>query len=171
MITLNFTFICMIKEGSNDNISTSTPVIPSEVPQLNSVNFTSSSKPQVEYYYSQHEKSLLIWAVAVAAIFATFPFTFFYSKFGAKYVLLFAGLLSATATAFVPLSVEMGIYPFLALRICQGIAYAAVFAAIGVLCSRWASLKQNGIFISVLTCFSYIASSVTNPVAGAVSYH
>jgi hypothetical protein len=50
----------------------------------------------------------------------------------------------------------------------QGLAYSADFAAMGMLCSRWASLKQNAIFISVLTCFSPLASTLTNPVSGMV---
>lgn len=55
------------------------------------------------------------------------------------------------------------------LELLQGVAYAADFAAIGVLCSRWASMKQNALFLSVLTCYSALATSVTNPVAGLVS--
>ena len=154
MISLNFTFICMVREVPEDAVSPSG-------------NLT-HAKPQ--NYYNQHQKSTLIWAIAISSLLATFPFTVAYAKFGARYVLLAAGLLSAFATLLVPLAVEQGFYYFVVLRIFQGISYAAVFAAIGVLCSRWASLKQNGIFISVLTCFSSLASSITNPVAGAVSY-
>jgi hypothetical protein len=39
----------------------------------------------------------------------------------------------------------------------------------GMICSRWASLKQNALFISVLTCYSPLSTAVTNPLAGIVS--
>uniref|UniRef100_A0AC34FPS5 Major facilitator superfamily (MFS) profile domain-containing protein n=1 Tax=Panagrolaimus sp. ES5 TaxID=591445 RepID=A0AC34FPS5_9BILA len=111
---------------------------------------------------------MLIWAVAFGSMSATFPFSVLYSKFGARYVFFAAGIISATSTLLIPLATKFGIYYLLTLRVCQGIAYAADFAAIGVLCSRWASLKQNGVFISFLTCFTPFSSSITNPVAGAL---
>uniref|UniRef100_A0AC34G5K7 Major facilitator superfamily (MFS) profile domain-containing protein n=1 Tax=Panagrolaimus sp. ES5 TaxID=591445 RepID=A0AC34G5K7_9BILA len=159
MIALNFTFICMVHKHPTD------PTTIATFDNITLVHYP--EKPQ--YFYNQHEKSMLIWAVAISSLIATFPFTILYSKFGAKYVLLSAGLLSAFATLLIPIAVKQGLQWFLILRVFQGISYAAVFAAIGVLCSRWASLKQNGVFISVLTCFSSLASSITNPVAGAVS--
>lgn len=161
MISLNFTFICMIHKN---------PADPRAIAIVDNVTLL-HYPPKPQYFYDQHEKSMLIWAVAISSLVATFPFTILYSKFGAKYVLLSAGLLSAFATLLIPTAVKHGLQWFLVLRVFQGISYAAVFAAIGVLCSRWASLKQNGVFISVLTCFSSLATSITNPVAGAVSFY
>jgi hypothetical protein len=45
----------------------------------------------------------------------------------------------------------------------------ADFAAIGLLCSRWASLKQHAFYISVLTCYSPLSSTLTNALSGIVS--
>uniref|UniRef100_A0A183DV06 MFS domain-containing protein n=1 Tax=Gongylonema pulchrum TaxID=637853 RepID=A0A183DV06_9BILA len=47
-----------------------------------------------------------------------------------------------------------------------GIAYGADFAAIGVITVRWASLKQSGVFIAVLTSFNSLSALITNPVSG-----
>ena len=162
MIALNFTLICMFHPAANDD---SLVNLPDDSDNLTTTNQHGHPK----YFYTQHEKSMLMWAVAIGSMAATFPFSILYSKFGARYVFFGAGLISAIATILIPLGADMGLSWFLALRILQGVAYAADFAAIGVLCARWASLKQNGMFISILTCFSPISSSITNPVAGAVS--
>ncbi|KAI6181713.1 Major Facilitator Superfamily protein [Aphelenchoides besseyi] len=118
------------------------------------------------YQYTQNEKGLLMWAVAVGSLIATFPFSWLYGHFGARFVFFGAGILSAVATALIPLTASMGIWPFTAMRLLQGIAYAADFAVIGVLTSHWASLQQHAIFISVLTCYSPLSLTFTNLFAG-----
>ncbi|KAK6050052.1 hypothetical protein COOONC_12443 [Cooperia oncophora] len=45
----------------------------------------------------------------------------------------------------------------------QGLAYSADFAAIGILCVRWAPLSQMGLFISTLTSFTSVSVIVTDP--------
>ncbi|KAK6016648.1 hypothetical protein OSTOST_17867, partial [Ostertagia ostertagi] len=39
-----------------------------------------------------------------------------------------------------------------------GLGYAADFAAIGILCVRWAPLSQTSLFISILTCFTPVST-------------
>uniref|UniRef100_A0A914P0A9 Major facilitator superfamily (MFS) profile domain-containing protein n=1 Tax=Panagrolaimus davidi TaxID=227884 RepID=A0A914P0A9_9BILA len=161
MIALNFTLICMFHPAAESDPFINLP--------LAAENLTTTNEHgHPKYAYTQHEKSMLMWAVAIGSMAATFPLSVLYSKFGARYVFFTAGLVSAISTLLIPAGAEMGLSWFLALRVLQGIAYAADFAAIGVLCARWASLKQNGMFISILTCFSTISSSITNPVAGAL---
>ncbi|CAD5221041.1 unnamed protein product [Bursaphelenchus okinawaensis] len=118
--------------------------------------------------YTPREVSYINWAVGFGTISATFPFSSFYNKYGAKWPFFTAGILSALATAFMPQAAEYHIYVLLALRFVQGIAYAADFAAVGVLCSKWASLKQNGLFISVLTFYSPLSSFFTNSFGGMI---
>uniref|UniRef100_A0AC35GJI2 Major facilitator superfamily (MFS) profile domain-containing protein n=1 Tax=Panagrolaimus sp. PS1159 TaxID=55785 RepID=A0AC35GJI2_9BILA len=157
MIALNFTFICMLKQPKN---TSSTMIL------TNTAEEDINTSPKLEYYYNQNQKSSLMWASAIGSMIATFPFNYLYTKFGAKYVFFAAGIISTIATAFIPIAAEAGIIWFLILRFFQGISYGADFAAIGILCSRWASLKQNGVFISILTTFTHIASTITNPVSG-----
>ncbi|KAI6230675.1 hypothetical protein M3Y99_01038000 [Aphelenchoides fujianensis] len=70
------------------------------------------------YNYSQNDKGLLMWAVAVGSLIATFPFSWLYGHFGARFVFFGAGILSAIATALIPLTAAMGIWPFTAMRRC-----------------------------------------------------
>uniref|UniRef100_A0AC34RMG2 Major facilitator superfamily (MFS) profile domain-containing protein n=1 Tax=Panagrolaimus sp. JU765 TaxID=591449 RepID=A0AC34RMG2_9BILA len=109
---------------------------------------------------------MLMWAVAVGSIIGTFPFNSLYNHFGARYVFFTAGIVSAMATIMIPTAASWGFGYFLAFRFIQGLVYSADFAALGVICVRWASLKQSAIFISILTCFSPFSVAITNPVSG-----
>lgn len=97
--------------------------------------------------YTATEKARLLYAVGLASIASTFPFSALYTRFGARYVFLGAGLLSTLATAALPIAAVHGMAAFLAIRVLQGIAYGANFAAIGFVCHRWATLRQHGFFL------------------------
>ncbi|KAH7703954.1 Protein Y4C6B.4 a [Aphelenchoides avenae] len=113
-------------------------------------------------------KNLPMWSVAVGSMIGTFPFSVAYAHFGARWVLFAAGVLSAVATALIPLALDMGVWYFAGLRFLQGIAYSADFAAIGLLCSRWGPLNQQAIFVSTFTCFSSLSSMLTNSISGLI---
>uniref|UniRef100_A0A914DBR9 Major facilitator superfamily (MFS) profile domain-containing protein n=1 Tax=Acrobeloides nanus TaxID=290746 RepID=A0A914DBR9_9BILA len=118
------------------------------------------------FNYTQEERSFLQWAVAAGSIIGTFPFNWLYVTYGARYVFFGAGIASTLATLAIPISAQIGIWCFIAVRFIQGFAYAANFASIGVLCSRWSSLKQMGFFLAVLTNFTPMSTVVTNIVSG-----
>uniref|UniRef100_A0A914E244 Major facilitator superfamily (MFS) profile domain-containing protein n=1 Tax=Acrobeloides nanus TaxID=290746 RepID=A0A914E244_9BILA len=145
MIAFNFTIICM-NQNSTDETIPNAPV----------------------HKYTQTEKSTLIWAVAVGSIVGTFPFNYFYTQHGGRFVFLIAGLISIVSTALVPLAASLGLWVFSAVRFFQGLAFSANFAGIGVVVSRWAPLSQTGIFLSFLTSFVQLSSIITNPIAGIV---
>jgi MFS family permease len=46
--------------------------------------------------------------------------------------------------------------------------YFTDFAAVGALCSSWASLKQNGLFLGVLTSYSPLSSGLANSMGGLI---
>ncbi|CAJ0574971.1 unnamed protein product, partial [Mesorhabditis spiculigera] len=52
------------------------------------------------------------------------------------------------------------------MRFLQGVSFGADFAAIGLIVVHWASLKQHGFFISLLSSFSQISVMFTMPVSG-----
>ncbi|EJD76658.1 hypothetical protein LOAG_16422 [Loa loa] len=150
-IALNFTFICMTKPVSKNQT------------QNDIVDFGHFTK---ELHYGQNEKSALLWALGFGTFIGVWPFNFLYLQYGARYVFFAAGFLSAFSTLVIPLTAYMGLIWFIAARILQGIAYGADFAAIGVITVRWASLKQNGVFIAVLTSFNSLSTLITNPISG-----
>ncbi|CAD5212230.1 unnamed protein product [Bursaphelenchus xylophilus] len=145
MVTINFTIICM-DPGKNSTINPANPL----------------------HHYSQGEKTMIQWTVSIASMIATFPFSYACTKIGAQYVFLATGLLSALSTAIIPPAIEWGFYWLLAARVMQGIAYACDFAVVGVICSRWASLRENAKFLALLTCFAPLSNALTNMVSGVI---
>ncbi|KAK0397482.1 hypothetical protein QR680_002141 [Steinernema hermaphroditum] len=187
MISLNFTLICMNEkspEGVPQAISPNTTE--NSLLNLDISNLSVVPGPEGEtvhqFDYTQKEKSMLLWAVAIGTLLAAFPFNYLYQCYGAKYVFFVAGILSAAATAAIPTMAYWSLNWFLFARFLQesinllknlnlpkrliGISYGADFAAIGLITVRWASLKQHGVFISVLTSFSLVSVIVTMPVSG-----
>ncbi|VDN04901.1 unnamed protein product [Thelazia callipaeda] len=150
-IILYFTFICMSGPVSNNQTSDTVTIVKSISRNLN---------------YDQREKSTLLWALGLGTFIGVWPFNYLYLHFGARYVFFGAGLLSAFSTALIPTTAYMSLTWFAIVRVFQGIAYAADFAAIGIITVRWASLKQNGLFIAVLTSFNSLSTIVTNSVSG-----
>ncbi|CAD6191590.1 unnamed protein product [Caenorhabditis auriculariae] len=146
-IIINFTFICMKDD-------------PSGLVDLG--NGTYHNK----FDYSVTEKSWIVWAVAAGTILGTGPINYGYIRFGARWPFFIAGITSVTATFLTPVAASSGLPFLLVLRFAQGLAYAADFAAIGIMCVRWAPLSQTGLFIAVLTSFTPVATAVSNAATG-----
>lgn len=119
-----------------------------------------------DFDYSQTEKSILLWSLAIGTLISVWPFNYLYMNVGVHLVFAFAGFLSAASTVLIPNAAYMGIEWFLIARLLQGISYGACFAVIGLMTVRWASLKQYGVFIGTLTSFNSVSNAVTNPAAG-----
>ncbi|CAD5208240.1 unnamed protein product [Bursaphelenchus xylophilus] len=114
----------------------------------------------------QNKNSILLWAVSIGSIVATVPFNLLYGRFGARWVFFGAGVISFVSTALVPASADLSFYTFIIIRFFQGVAFGSSFSAVGMVCSRWAALDENGFFLSAMTIFCQISVILTNPVAG-----
>uniref|UniRef100_A0A915EQI0 Major facilitator superfamily (MFS) profile domain-containing protein n=1 Tax=Ditylenchus dipsaci TaxID=166011 RepID=A0A915EQI0_9BILA len=158
MITLNFTIICMDSQNKTGTVFEGIEEKPSE----------SVFEIARFHDYTAYEKTMLQWTVSISAMLATFPFTWLCTQFGARYVFFASGMLSTFSTALIPPASALGLGWFIAVRVLQGLAYASDFAVIGVLCTRWASLRENAKFLGVLTCFSPLSSVLTNSVSGVI---
>ncbi|KHN82369.1 putative transporter C38C10.2 [Toxocara canis] len=149
MITYNFTKICMVYDNETDTL-------PLKYPLASADGIT----------YTQFENSALMWAVGVGTLIAAWPFQIFYEMFGARLVFFIAGMLSTVATAIIPYLAQKTFNGFIFARFVQGLSFGADFAAIGLLTVRWASLKQHGLFVGLLTSFSQISVIITMPLSG-----
>ncbi|MFH4979468.1 hypothetical protein AB6A40_006177 [Gnathostoma spinigerum] len=148
IFVFNFTVLCMNKG--------------------NTYKLPMSSPNATEEAYNNDEKQLIFSAVAVGAIIAVIPTTHFIQSHGARIVFFVMGMVTATATALVPLAATTNstLAFFLIVRIFQGMSFAACMPTAGVLTSSWASLKQNGLFMSVLTSFAQLCNVFSMPVSG-----
>ncbi|CAD5234061.1 unnamed protein product [Bursaphelenchus xylophilus] len=118
--------------------------------------------------YTQYEITQTNWALGLGTALATIPFSEVYSRYGAKYPFFGACILSALATALLPFGAENNFVWLLLCRVCQGIAFAADFASVGLLCSKWSTLKQSGLFISLITIYGPLSGGFTNVLSGIV---
>uniref|UniRef100_A0A914VPZ2 Major facilitator superfamily (MFS) profile domain-containing protein n=1 Tax=Plectus sambesii TaxID=2011161 RepID=A0A914VPZ2_9BILA len=176
ILTFNFTLICMVPKDEHDVLA---QTVHANSKQENAFNATISKSdlrtdPLIsgdttstsKIDYSPTEKSILIGAVAVGALLSSMPITLLINQFGARIIFTVVGLMSATATALIPGAAELGLGYFLVLRIVQGAALAACMPMIGTTTARWATIKQHGLFLSILTSFLQLAPCLTMPISG-----
>jgi ACS family sodium-dependent inorganic phosphate cotransporter-like MFS transporter 5 len=153
ILTFNFTYIAM----------------PGNIPD-NPHNMTKAEMKEYGYRpeldYSSAERSTLFMAVAVGALVAVFPMTIMLNKFGSRLVFGVLGYISAVATLFVPLAANTGFIAMIIARFVQGMAFSACLPVMGSITSHWSTLKQNGIFIAILSSFLQIAPIFTMPISG-----
>ncbi|CAI2354377.1 unnamed protein product [Caenorhabditis sp. 36 PRJEB53466] len=147
-IIINFTFICMKEDMSETRF----------------INNTVKSV----YDYSSAEKKYIMWSVGAGTIVGTIPTNWLVVRYGAKWPFLVAGLVSLIATALIPFASKTSLIFLLVLRFFQGLAYSTDFAAIGIMTVRWAPLRETAFFIATLTCFTGVASMITNSATGLI---
>ncbi|VDM80788.1 unnamed protein product [Strongylus vulgaris] len=140
--------------------------------------------------YTTTEKAAIIWAVPIGTLLGSFPVNYLYTKYGARLETKFikagiaphtliteliilvsmwpffaAGVTSALSTTLIPTAALYDLKALLVVRFVQGLAFAANFGAIGLLCLRWAPLSEISIFAGILTSFTPVSSVITNPVS------
>nr|pir protein T22F3.11 [imported] - Caenorhabditis elegans [Caenorhabditis elegans] len=120
------------------------------------------------YDYNGSEKKWILWAVALGTMLGTVPINMLYVKYGARLPFFIAGLTSIISTALIPWAAGFNYWILILLRFCQGLAYSADFAAIGLITVRWAPLTETATFIAVMTSFTGISSVATNSVTGVI---
>lgn len=71
------------------------------------------------YDYSSQQKAWLMWAVGIGSLAGTFPFSWVCTRYGARWIVFGAGLLSSAATVFIPFAASQNFNFFLFLRFLQ----------------------------------------------------
>ncbi|KAI3422354.1 hypothetical protein GPALN_012877 [Globodera pallida] len=140
ILTFNFTYICMAGER------------PENFTELMKKDTALAKWEENEWVelgyrpnldYSNQQRSMLFMAVAVGALLTVFPLTILLNRFGSRLVFGCLGYTSAVATLLLPLSANLG-FPYIL------------------------GIRQNGIFIAILSSFLQIAPIFTMPVSGAL---
>ncbi|CAD5227031.1 unnamed protein product [Bursaphelenchus xylophilus] len=129
-------------------------------------NTVLESFPPIDY--SPYEVSQINWAVGLGTALATIPFSELFTRFGARIPFLIALIVSSIATFLFPFAAEYNFFCMLFLRFLQGFAFAADFSSLGLVTSKWASLKQSGFFLSVLCCYVALSTGLTNSIGGII---
>ncbi|VDK46002.1 unnamed protein product [Anisakis simplex] len=119
-------------------------------------------------WLTPHDKSLLISAVAIGALLAHFPIVWLIDHYGIRMIFGPLGILSAMATLLIPMAARIGLIPFIGVRLLQGIAFATYFSVTGSFITKWTSIEQSGLFISVLVACLQLSPVITMPIGGFV---
>ncbi|KAI6179377.1 hypothetical protein M3Y98_00603900 [Aphelenchoides besseyi] len=146
ILTYNFAFICMAGERPQNYTSMTLKEI-------------QASGYREDLDYSSGQRSALFMAVAVGSLLAVFPMTIALNKFGSRMVFGGLGFVSAIATLLFPLSTSIGFVAVFIMRVFQGVGFSACLPVMGSITSHWSTLKQNGIFIAILSSFLQVSKS------------
>ncbi|KAF8361351.1 hypothetical protein PRIPAC_88274 [Pristionchus pacificus] len=108
--------------------------------------------------FSDTEDTMITVAVAAAALITNIPIVFVVNRDGIRSIFTGLGLLSGAATIAIPAAV-------------RGVAFAAVFPAVGTFAAKWTYYKQTGLFVSVLVAYVQFAPVITSPISGVLCDH
>uniref|UniRef100_A0A0R3RLW2 MFS domain-containing protein n=1 Tax=Elaeophora elaphi TaxID=1147741 RepID=A0A0R3RLW2_9BILA len=119
--------------------------------------------------YSKDDRTIIFSSTAVGALLTVIFVTQALQYFGLRLIFFISGMLTAITTVLVPLAVAQdSIIYFVILRVCQGISFTICMPTTGAVTSSWASLEQNGLFISSLSSFGQLAAVFTMATSGKV---
>uniref|UniRef100_A0A1I8ANA5 MFS domain-containing protein n=1 Tax=Steinernema glaseri TaxID=37863 RepID=A0A1I8ANA5_9BILA len=147
-LALNFTVLCMAEE------------------RVEYDNGTVAYSTNPKYAYSPTEKAWLFSVVAVGTLVGTFPVMRFTATIGVRNIFTIYGLITATATALLPLAASMGYGWLLAMRFFEGFSMAILFPVMGAVTSSWSSLKQSGFYMALQSLCLQFGAIFTMPVSG-----
>ncbi|TKR59443.1 hypothetical protein L596_029110 [Steinernema carpocapsae] len=149
-LALNFTILCMADTGEEGQF----------------LNSSSDGLSSSKYFYSNSEKSWLFSIVAVGTLVGTVPVMRFTATIGVRNLFTIYGLISATATALVPLAASMGVGWLMAMRFFEGFSMAIMFPVMGAVTTSWSSLKQSGFYMALQSLCLQFGAIFTMPVSG-----
>ncbi|GMT35603.1 hypothetical protein PFISCL1PPCAC_26900 [Pristionchus fissidentatus] len=115
--------------------------------------------------YNDVEKNYLITAMAVGTLIGMYPFNWLFSRYGARFVILGAGILSTLSTFLVPVCLDLSLAAAIIIRILQGISYSADFGLVGLVVTNWSPITETAIILALLSSFTFIKASVQLPLA------
>ncbi|KAK0428136.1 hypothetical protein QR680_010626 [Steinernema hermaphroditum] len=132
------------------------------------LNFTilCMSEERVEYENGTTEKAWLFSIVAAGTLVGTFPVMRFTATIGVRNLFTIYGLITATATALIPLAASMGYGWLLAMRFLEGFSMAILFPVMGAVTSSWSSVKQSGFYMALQSLCLQFGAIFTMPVSG-----
>uniref|UniRef100_A0AC34FRU3 Major facilitator superfamily (MFS) profile domain-containing protein n=1 Tax=Panagrolaimus sp. ES5 TaxID=591445 RepID=A0AC34FRU3_9BILA len=119
--------------------------------------------------YSTAQKSTLFAGIFIGALAGVVPLNMLLQKFGTHKIMICVGIVSVLTTALTPLAAVTNFKILLAVRIIQGTTLSNPFPVIGSITNTWSSLKESGLFVSLLTGYIQLSAIFSMPVSGAAA--
>ncbi|VDM76407.1 unnamed protein product, partial [Strongylus vulgaris] len=76
-----------------------------------------------------------------------------------RYIFSFYGLVSACATLFLPLAVDLGHMYVSVARMLQGFSIAIAFVTVGAITSHWSAHRESGTYIAMLSSAAQVSKN------------
>ncbi|KAK0423123.1 hypothetical protein QR680_007984 [Steinernema hermaphroditum] len=120
------------------------------------------------FVYSTIEKSSVISAFSAGCLIGIIPVNLAIHKFGIHIVLTVVGAICSLSTALIPISATFGFPVLIITRLVQGLALTVLFPTVGAITSQWATEREHGLFVAVLTGYIQLSSIFSTPISGCV---
>ncbi|WKX98467.1 hypothetical protein Q1695_013836 [Nippostrongylus brasiliensis] len=115
------------------------------------------------------EKSLSFAGGFCGSMLATFPVNVLLQRFGAHKVMTVIGALCTFMVAITPIVMCWSFPVFVVVRVVSGVAISNSFPVAGSVVNEWATTKEKGLFVAVLSGYVELSALFTMPVSGLVA--
>ncbi|RCN29806.1 transporter, major facilitator family protein [Ancylostoma caninum] len=115
------------------------------------------------------EKSLTFAGGFCGAMLFTFPVNMLLQRFGAHKVMTVIGALCTVMVAITPVIVCWSFPVFVIVRIISGVSISNSFPVAGAVVNEWATTREKGLFVAVLSAYVELSALFTMPISGLIA--
>ncbi|RCN30910.1 transporter, major facilitator family protein [Ancylostoma caninum] len=115
------------------------------------------------------EKSLTFAGGFCGAMLFTFPVNMLLQRFGAHKVMTVIGALCTIMVAITPVIVCWSFPVFVIVRIISGVSISNSFPVAGAVVNEWATTREKGLFVAVLSAYVELSALFTMPISGLIA--
>ncbi|OQR71870.1 sialin-like [Tropilaelaps mercedesae] len=122
--------------------------------------------PNYSFDWDSVTQSWVLNSVYIGILCSQFPAGHFAESFSLKWILGYGVFFMSVLQLLSPLVVWWNVWAFVALRILAGLSIGAIFPSANALISRWSSVQERTILITIATQGYVIGTTITMFVAG-----
>ncbi|KIH50565.1 hypothetical protein ANCDUO_19356 [Ancylostoma duodenale] len=115
------------------------------------------------------EKSLTFAGGFCGAMVFTFPVNMLLQRFGAHKVMTVIGTLCTIMVAISPVIVCWSFPVFVIVRVISGVSISNSFPVAGAVVNEWATTREKGLFVAVLSAYVELSALFTMPISGLIA--
>ncbi|KAL6727963.1 hypothetical protein Aduo_009791 [Ancylostoma duodenale] len=115
------------------------------------------------------EKSLTFAGGFCGAMVFTFPVNMLLQRFGAHKVMTVIGALCTIMVAISPVIVCWSFPVFVIVRVISGVSISNSFPVAGAVVNEWATTREKGLFVAVLSAYVELSALFTMPISGLIA--
>ncbi|KAI1716539.1 major facilitator superfamily domain-containing protein [Ditylenchus destructor] len=121
---------------------------------------------QRRFVYTNFEKSILLGVAFGGTLVIFLPVGLSMQKWGAWRTQIVIGFIVSIGTALIPWAATTSFILLCVVRFMVGLAMTNFFPVVGSITNHWSSLKEKGLFLSVLSGYIQLSCVMAFPLAG-----